>query len=67
MPTSGSMGSIKYVRITKKNIFNNTNSIISYLKLNKRDRSITSMPFCYSYMLSVVNSHLEIGINIYYK
>ena len=65
MPTSGSMGSIKYVRITKKNIFNNTNSIISYLKLNKRDRSITSMPFCYSYMLSVVNSHLEIGASIF--
>jgi len=65
MPTSGSMGSKKYVRITKENIFNNTNSIISYLKLNKKDRSITSMPFCYSYMLSVINSHLEIGASIY--
>ncbi len=65
MPTSGSMGSKKYVRITKENIFNNTNSIISYLNLNKRDRSITSMPFCYSYMLSVINSHLEIGASIF--
>ena len=23
------------------------------------------MPFCYSYMLSVVNSHLEIGASIF--
>lgn len=65
MPTSGSMGSQKYVKITKENIFHNTNSIISYLKLNKRDRSITSMPFCYSYMLSIINSHLEIGASIF--
>ena len=65
MPTSGSMGSKKYVRISKKNIFENTKSIISYLKLNKKDRSITSMPFCYSYMLSVINSHIEIGASIF--
>ena len=65
MPTSGSMGSKKYVRISKKNIFENTKSIISYLKLKYKDRSITSMPFCYSYMLSVINSHLECGGSIF--
>lgn len=65
MPTSGSMGSKKYVKISKENIFNNTISIISYLKLNKQNRSITSMPFCYSYMLSVINSHLEVGGSIF--
>ena len=65
MPTSGSMGSKKYVRISKKNIYQNTKSILTYLKLNQRDRSITSMPFCYSYMLSVINTHLESGGSIF--
>ncbi len=65
MPTSGSMGSKKYVRISKKNISENTKSIIAYLKLSHKHRSITSMPFCYSYMLSVINSHLESGGSIF--
>jgi long-chain acyl-CoA synthetase len=65
MPTSGSMGSKKYVRISKKNIYENTKSIITYLKLNYKERSITSMPFCYSYMLSVINSHLDCGGSIF--
>ena len=65
MPTSGSMGSKKYVRISKDNIYQNTKSIVAYLKLKQGDRSITSMPFCYSYMLSVINTHLESGSSIF--
>lgn len=65
LPTSGSLGSKKYAKISKKNIYENTKSIISYLNITKMDRSITSMPICYSYMLSVINTHLEVGGSIF--
>ena len=61
LPTSGSMGSNKYVKISKKNIYENTISIIKYLKITKKDRAITNMPYCYSYMLSILNTHLQKG------
>ena len=55
------MGSNKYVKISKKNIYENTISIIKYLKITKKDRAITNMPYCYSYMLSILNTHLQKG------
>ena len=61
MPTSGTTGSKKYVMLSYKNLFQNTKDIIKYLNLSKNDRSITNMPFNYSYMLSVVNSHIQVG------
>ncbi len=61
LPTSGSLGSNKYVKISKENIYENTKSIIKYLKITKKDRAITNMPFCYSYMLSIINTHLQTG------
>ena len=61
LPTSGSMGVSKFVKLSRKNLYHNTQSIIKYLKLNKRDRAITNMPFYYSYMLSIINTHLEVG------
>ena len=47
--------------LSYKNLFQNTKDIIKYLNLSKNDRSITNMPFNYSYMLSVVNSHIQVG------
>ncbi len=64
MPTSGSMGSQKFVKISKKNLKSNAESIIKYLSINSKDRSITNMPFSYSYMLSIINTHLESGGSI---
>ena len=55
------MGVSKFVKLSRKNLYHNTQSIIKYLKLNKRDRAITNMPFYYSYMLSIINTHLEVG------
>lgn len=65
MPTSGTTGSKKYVMLSYKNIFQNTNDIIKYLNLNENDKSLTNMPFNYSYMLSVINSHIQIGGTIF--
>ena len=64
LPTSGSMSSAKFVRLSKSNLYRNTKSIIKYLKLNKKDVAITNMPFFYSYMLSIINTHLHVGGSI---
>ena len=65
LPTSGSTGSIKYVRLTKKNLYANANSIINYLPLNSNDRAITNLPLHYSYGLSVLHTHMLVGGSIY--
>ena len=36
LSTSGSMGSTKFVKLSKSNLKHNTDSIISYLKINKK-------------------------------
>jgi len=61
LSTSGSMGSSKFVKLSKMNLAQNTKSIIKYLKINNKDKSITSLPLNYSYMLSVINTHLTVG------
>jgi len=38
LPTSGSTGSSKYVRLTKENLYVNANSICGYLPITKEDR-----------------------------
>jgi len=64
LSTSGSMGSIKFVKLSRNNIKHNADSIISYLKINKKDSAITNLPISYSYMLSVINTHFEVGASI---
>ena len=58
------MSASKFVKLSKSNLYKNTVSIIKYLKLNKKDITITNMPFFYSYMLSIINTHLHIGGSI---
>jgi acyl-CoA synthetase (AMP-forming)/AMP-acid ligase II len=59
--TSGSTGSPKLVRLQWKNIISNSTSISSILGIQSGERSIQSLPMCYSYGLSLVNSHLFNG------
>ena len=59
--TSGSTGSPKLVRQTKRNIVSNTESIIQYLGITESERAITSLPMNYVYGLSVINTHLYAG------
>jgi len=61
LTTSGSTGSPKLVRLTKKNLISNAKSISEYLDINSNDRAITSLPYNYSYGLSVINTHLSSG------
>lgn len=64
MSTSGTTGTPKLVRLSKKNLISNTNSIVEYLNIVESDKAITSLPFSYSYGLSVINSHLAVGSTI---
>ena len=64
LTTSGSTGSPKLVRLTKKNLTSNAISISKYLDIKSNDRAISSLPFNYSYGLSVINTHLNSGASI---
>jgi len=64
LATSGSTGSPKLVRLSRTNILSNTLSIVDYLGINEEERAVTSLPFNYSYGMSVINSHLNAGASI---
>ncbi|MCI8453923.1 MAG: AMP-binding protein [Lachnospiraceae bacterium] len=61
LTTSGSTGSPKLVRQSRKNIAANAASISEYLELGPSERPITSLPMQYTYGLSIINSHLLVG------
>lgn len=56
--TSGSLGRPKAVRLSYANLAANAASIVAALGIRRSDIGITSLPFDYSFGLSVVNSHL---------
>jgi len=62
--TSGSTGTVKFVRQSYKNIQSNTKSIIEYLKITDADREITSLPLSYTYGQSIIHCHLFMGASI---
>ncbi|MCR4615561.1 MAG: AMP-binding protein [Clostridiales bacterium] len=64
LTTSGSTGSPKFVRQTYGNIKANTESIIQYLKLDRSERPITTLPMNYTYGLSIINTHLAVGAEL---
>ena len=64
LPTSGSTGSTKYVRLSKKNLYANADAILKYLPLSENDKAITSLPLYYSYGLSVLHTYLQIGATL---
>lgn len=65
LPTSGSTGNPKLVRISHKNLLANTKSICKYMNLTEEDRAITSLPMSYTYGLSVINTHLHVGGSVF--
>lgn len=64
MTTSGSTGSVKFVRLSYENIEANTASIAEYLGICAEDRALTILPVHYVFGLSVINSHLKRGATI---
>ena len=64
LTTSGSTGSPKLVKISYDNIKSNALSIIEYLSIDSKERSITTLPMSYSFGLSIINSHFYSGATI---
>ncbi|WP_414830122.1 AMP-binding protein [Alteromonas sp. H39] len=62
--TSGSTGGGKAVSLSYTNIRENTRSICQYLPIRQNDITLASMPFSYSYGLSVLNTHLASGASV---
>jgi acyl-CoA synthetase (AMP-forming)/AMP-acid ligase II len=61
LSTSGTTGSPKFVRLSRRNVESNAESIALYLGLRPGERAISSLPLHYTYGLSVLNSHLSAG------
>jgi len=61
LSTSGSTGSPKFVRLSRNNILSNAAAISEVLQISAADRTISSLPFHYSYGLSILNTHLYSG------
>jgi len=64
LTTSGSTGSPKFVRQSYRNIRANTDSIVEYLRLTADERPITTLPMNYTYGLSIINTHLDVGATL---
>lgn len=61
LPTSGTMGNAKLVRLSKRNIASNAQAIATYLGLTPDDRTVSTLPFCFAYGMSVLHAHLAVG------
>jgi len=64
LSTSGTTGSPRLVRLSRRNLQANAESIVSYLGITGDDRAITSLPMHYSYGLSIVNTHFLAGATL---
>lgn len=64
LSTSGSTGDPKLVRLSKDNIASNATAITEYLAIRPTDRAAVTLPFFYSYGLSVLNSYLAAGASL---
>lgn len=61
MFTSGSTGVPNAVKVSHKNIYTNTKSIIEYIGLVNDDRMLIILPFYYCFGTSLLHTHLRIG------
>ena len=62
--TSGTTGSKKFVKLSYENLRSNTLSIINYLNISYRHKTITTLPMSYVYGLSIINTHFFSGASI---
>ena len=64
LSTSGTTGAAKLVRLSAQNLQANATAITSYLDVRADDRTITTLPFHYSYGMSVLHIHLLRGAGL---
>ncbi|MBB5854339.1 AMP-binding protein [Amycolatopsis umgeniensis] len=64
LPTSGSTGNPKLVRLSRGAVYANADAIAQVLGIDRDEVAPTSLPLHYSYGLSVLNSHLVRGATV---
>ncbi|KZB81661.1 AMP-binding protein [Amycolatopsis regifaucium] len=64
LPTSGSTGNPKLVRLSRGAVLSNADAIAQVLGIDRHEVAPTSLPLHYSYGLSVLNSHLVRGATV---
>lgn len=64
LTTSGSTGSSKLVRLSRANLLANAAAITTYLQIQADDVAVTTLPFSYSFGLSIIHTHLLAGASI---
>ena len=64
MPTSGTTGNPKIVKLTYENLNHNTKAISKYLKLNTKKITITTLPVSYTYGMSILNTFIFSGAKL---
>jgi acyl-CoA synthetase (AMP-forming)/AMP-acid ligase II len=64
LPTSGSTGNPKFVRLSRTAVLSNAAAIADVLGVDAAEVAPTSLPLHYSYGLSVLNSHLLRGATV---
>ncbi len=64
LSTSGTTGSPKMVRLSYRNIESNALSIVKYLEIVPGSKAITTLPFNYSYGMSIANSYFSAGASL---
>jgi long-chain acyl-CoA synthetase len=64
LSTSGSLGSPKMARLSRKNISAAASQVAIALKLSASDRAITTLPMNFVLGLSVIHGHLRVGASI---
>jgi acyl-CoA synthetase (AMP-forming)/AMP-acid ligase II len=64
LTTSGTTGSRKLVRLRSANVEANARSIAECLSLGADDRPLAALPIHYSFGLSVLNSHWQVGATV---
>ncbi|MDQ7991612.1 MAG: AMP-binding protein [Propionicimonas sp.] len=62
--TSGTTGRPRVVRTTHRNLQANTESILSYLRLDATDRMLVVLPFSYVFGASLLHTHLRAGASM---
>jgi acyl-CoA synthetase (AMP-forming)/AMP-acid ligase II len=64
LSTSGTTGAPKLVRLSAANLEANACSIAEYLEIGPDERAMATLPFHYSYGLSVLHTHLFRGASL---
>ncbi len=65
LSTSGTTGSPKLVRLSRRNVVSNARAIAEYLAITPTDVAATTLPMYYCYGLSVLHSHVLAGASLW--